>query len=554
MQVYIVITGGVVSGLGKGITTASIGKILQAKGFKVTAIKIDPYINYDAGTLRPTEHGEVWVTEDGGEIDQDLGHYERFLDTTLTKDHNITTGQVYYQVIMNERAGKYLGKTVETIPHVTDEVKRRIRKIAEKTKADFILVEIGGTVGEYQNLIYYEAMRQMKLEGEKVIFVHVTYMPVLKHLGEPKTKPTQHSVKELRALGIQPDFIVVRSEVPVDEPRRKKISLFCNVNEEDIISDPDVDLIYEIPLIFEEQDFGNKILKKVGLEPRESNLEEWEKFVNKLKNAKESVRVGIVGKYFATGGFKLPDAYISVIEAVRHACAFWGVKPEFAWIDAQEIERDPEKVKELNKCDGIIVPGGFGSTGAEGKILAIKFVRENKIPFLGLCFGLQLAVVEFARNVCGLKDANSTEINPNTPHPVIDILPEQKKLLKECKYGATMRLGAQPAILKEGSLVWKLYGKRKMVKERHRHRYEVNPAYHEILQKHGLIFSGISPDGRLVEFIELPNHPFFVATQAHPEFTSRPLRPNPLFVGFIKACIERKHAIRDRKARLHKSS
>lgn len=538
MQAYIVITGGVVSGLGKGITTASIGKILQSKGFKVTAIKIDPYINYDAGTLRPTEHGEVWVTEDGGEIDQDLGHYERFLDVTLTKDHNITTGQVYLKVIENERKGKYLGKTVETIPHVTDEVKRRIRFIAEKTKADFILVEIGGTVGEYQNLIYYEALRQMKLEGEKVIFVHVTYLPVLKHLGEAKTKPTQHSVRELREIGIQPDFIVCRSEIPVDKPRKKKISLFCNIKEENIISDPDVENIYEIPLIFEKQDFGNKILRKLGMEPRESKLDEWREFVEKMNKAEKKVKIGIVGKYFATGSFKLPDSYISVIEAVKHACASLNAKPEIEWIDAQALEEDTSKVEELKKFDGIIVPGGFGASGVEGKILAIKFARENKIPYLGLCFGLQLAIVEFARNVCGLKDAHSTEINPNTPHPVIDILPEQKEILEKSEYGATMRLGAYPAILQEGTLVWKLYGRKKIIKERHRHRYEVNPKYHEILQKHGMIFSGLSPDKRLVEFIELPGHSYFVATQAHPEFTSRPLRPNPLFVGLIKACLE----------------
>ncbi|MCD6371435.1 MAG: CTP synthase [Candidatus Aenigmarchaeota archaeon] len=540
MQAYVVIIGGVVSGLGKGITTASIGKILQSKGFKVTAIKIDPYINYDAGTLRPTEHGEVWVTEDGGEIDQDLGHYERFLDIILTKEHNITTGQVYLQVIQNERKGKYLGKTVETIPHVTDEVKRRIRQIAQKTKADFILVEIGGTVGEYQNLIYYEALRQMKLEGEKVIFILVTYLPVLKHLGEAKTKPTQHAARELREIGIQPDFIVCRSEVLVDEPRRKKISLFCNVKEEDIISDPDVENIYEIPLIFEEQNFGNKILEKVGLSPRESKLEEWKKFVERFNNAKKEVKIGIVGKYISTGSFKLPDSYVSVIEAVKHACANLNIKPKIEWIDAQALEKNEETVKELRKFNGIIVPGGFGASGVKGKILAIKFARENKIPFLGLCFGLQLAVVEFARNVCGLRDAHSTEIDPNTPHPVIDILPEQKKILEKSEYGATMRLGAYPAILKEGSKVWELYGRKKVVKERHRHRYEVNPKYHEILQKHGMMFSGISPDGRLVEFIELPNHPYFVATQAHPEFTSRPLRPNPLFLGFIEACLKLK--------------
>ncbi|MGC8812233.1 MAG: CTP synthase [Candidatus Aenigmatarchaeota archaeon] len=537
MSKYIFITGGVVSGLGKGITTASIGKVLQLKGYTATAIKIDPYINVDAGTLRPTEHGEVWVTEDGGEIDQDLGHYERFLDTDIGKEHNITTGQIYYKVIERERKGEYLGKTVQPIPHITDEIKRRIKLVAKKTKVDFVLVEIGGVVGDYENVLFLEAARQMKLEGEDVIFVHVTYLPVLRTVGEMKSKPTQHSVKELRSLGIQPDFLICRSEEPVDEVRKDKLALFCSVKKEDIISNPNLENVYELPLIFEEQKLGDKILKKLGLEAKASRINEWKNFVKKMNNAKKTVKIGIVGKYFDIGLYRLPDSYISVIEAVKHASANNNVKPQIEWIDSKEFEEDEKKLSILDSVQGIIVPGGFGKTGIEGKILAINYAREKNIPFLGLCLGLQLAVVEFARNVCGLKKANSTEFDPKTPYPVIDILPEQKKIIKESKYGASMRLGAYPAILKKGSLVWNLYGKKRKVSERHRHRYEVNPKFHKILQKNGLVFSGVSPDKRLVEFIELPNHKYFVATQAHPEFKSRPLKPAPLFDGLIKACL-----------------
>ena len=533
---YIFVTGGVLSGLGKGITTASIGKVLQSKGFKVTAIKIDPYINLDAGTLRPTEHGEVWVTEDGGEIDEDLGHYERFLDVNLSKRHNITTGQVYKEVIERERRGEYLGKTVETIPHVTDEIKRRIKEVAKETKADFVLIEIGGTVGEYQNVIYYEAARQMKVEGEKVLFVHVSYLPVPKHLGEAKTKPTQSSVRELREIGIQPDFIICRSEVPLDDVRRDKIALFCNLAREDVISDPDVENVYEIPLIFERQKLGDRILQKFNLKAKKSDLEEWKKFIKKVKNLKKKVRIGIVGKYFDIGRFKLPDAYISVIEAIKHAAWNNDVKPEMEWIDSKIFEKNPSKLSILKKFDGIIVPGGFGLSGIEGKIAAIRYVRENNIPYLGLCLGMQLAVVEFARNVCGLEGAHTTEVNPNTPYPVVDLIPEQIRKLREVGYGATMRLGAYPAVLKEGTLIRKLYGKKK-VSERHRHRYEINPEYIDVLEKNGLVFSGKSPDGILMEFLELPNHPCFIATQAHPEFKSRPMKPSPMFDGLIKACL-----------------
>jgi len=535
---YIFVTGGVLSGLGKGITTSSIGKVLQSKGFTVTAIKIDPYINIDAGTLRPTEHGEVWVTDDGGEIDQDLGHYERFLDVDISKGHNITTGQVYQTVVEKERKGEYLGKTVEVIPHIPDEIKRRIKNVAKKTNSDFVLIEIGGTVGDYQNVLFLEAAREMRLEGEKVLFVHVGYLPVLSYLGEMKTKPMQHSVKEIRTIGIQPDFIICRSDYPADEVRKNKIALFCNVKKDDIISNPNVENVYELPLIFEEQKLGKKILKKLDIEAKKSDLKSWSKFIGNTKNLKKIVKIGIVGKYFDIGKYKLPDSYVSVIEAIKHAAWHNNVKPEIEWIDSKIFEKNPKKVSMLKKMDGIIVPGGFGTSGVEGKIAAIKYVRENKIPYLGLCYGMQLAVVEFARNVCNLEKANTTENDPKTPHPVIDFIPEQIKLIRESRYGATMRLGAYPAILKKGSLIKKLYGKDK-ISERHRHRYEVNPKYIDILEKNGLVFSGRSPDGVLMEFMELSDHPFFVGTQGHPEFKSRPMNPSPMFDGLIKACLKK---------------
>jgi len=536
MANYIIVTGGVISGLGKGITTASIGKILQLHGYKVTAIKIDPYINCDAGTLRPTEHGEVWVTEDGGEIDQDLGHYERFLDIDIPKCQNITTGQVYGAVIEKERQGKYLGKTVQPIPHVTDEIKQRIRAPAQEAKYDFVMVEIGGTVGDYENVLFLEAVRQMKLEGEKIVYVHVTYVPVLKSLGEAKTKPTQHSVKLLREIGIQPDFIITRTEKPLDDVRKEKIAMFCNVHGDDVISDSNIDNVYGVTLLFDEQDLCKKILHKLNLKRKRSNMKTWEKFIAKVKklDKSKSVKIGIVGKYFDIGAYKLSDSYISVIEAIKHASWNNSVRPQIEWIDSKLFEKHPRKIAALDKMDGIIVPGGFGSSGIEGKIATIKYAREHNIPYLGLCLGMQLAVVEYARNVCGLKDANTTEVDKNTSNPVIDFIPEQVKLLRDSRYGATMRLGAYPAALAKGSLIQKLYGQN-TVSERHRHRYEVNPKYVEILEKSGLVFSGKSPDGILMEFMELPGHPYFVGTQAHPEFKSRPMKPAPLFDGLIKA-------------------
>jgi CTP synthase len=536
---YIIVTGGVVSGLGKGITTASIGKILKLHGYDVTAIKIDPYMNCDAGTLRPTEHGEVWVTEDGGEIDQDLGHYERFLDINIPKCQNITTGQVYSAVIDKERKGKYLGKTVQPIPHVTDEIKRRIRKTSDNHKFDFIIVEIGGTVGDYENVLFLEAVRQMKLEGDRVLYVHVTYVPVLDSLGEAKTKPTQHSVKLLRGIGIQPDFIVTRTAKPLDHVRREKIALFCNVHEDDVISDSDIDNVYAVPLLFEEQFLCKKILRKLRLRKDNNELKIWKDYISNIRNLDDTINIGIVGKYFDIGSSQLSDSYISVIEAVKHASWNNNLNPNIKWIDSKIFEKDPEKISNLNLVDGIIVPGGFGLSGIEGKIKTIQYSRENDMPYLGLCLGMQLAVVEFAQNVCKLKDAHTSEVNKNTQYPVIDFIPEQVKILRDSRYGASMRLGAYPAILKKGSIVYNLYNKNKIF-ERHRHRYEVNPDFVDILEKNGLIFSGRSPDRILMEFMELPNHSYFIGTQAHPEFKSRPMRPAPLFDGLIKAIIKKK--------------
>ena len=533
---FIFITGGVISGLGKGIVTSSIGKMLQFRGFRVSACKIDPYINFDAGTLRPTEHGEVWVTEDGGEIDQDLGHYERFLDTNILRSHNITTGQVYYKVIKKEREGKYLGQTVQPIPHVTDEIKKRIKDVARESKADFLLVEIGGTVGDYENILFLEAARQMKLEKEKVLYVHVAYLPIPKSLGEMKTKAVQHSVRELRNFGIQPDFIIGRSDTYLDDVRKRKIALFCNVNEDDVISDPEIENIYKVPLVFEREKFGDKILSKFRIKRQSPASEEWSVFIEKVEALKENAKIGIVGKYFDIGRFQLPDSYVSVIEAIKHAAWHNYRKPLINWIDSKLFEEKDENLSILKNVDGIIVPGGFGATGVEGKIKSIKYARENRIPYLGLCLGLQLAVVEFARNICGLESAHSAEIDPETPYPVIDLLPEQKEILRKSKYGATMRLGAQPVKIKRSTLAYKLYHLEE-VTERFRHRYEINPEYVGVLEENGFVFSGMTTDNRIMQVGELPKHPFFIGSQFHPEFTSRPLRPNPLFDGFIQACV-----------------
>jgi CTP synthase len=537
---YIFIAGGVMSGIGKGVATASIGKILQSKGFKVTAIKIDPYINFDAGTMNPVEHGEVFVMNDGTECDQDIGNYERFLDINLSTDNYITTGRVYQAVINKERNLEYKGKCVEVVPHIPEEVIFRIKKVVQKDNPDFVLIEIGGTVGEYQNILFLEAARIMKFQQPNaVLFVLVSYLPILgdSGAGEIKTKPTQSAVRALNGVGIQPDIILARSQFLLDKPRKKKISMFCNIAEEDIISAPDTKNIYEIPINFEKDKIGERILKKFNLKNKKQDLEDWQNLLKTIKNVKKSVKIGIIGKYFETGKFILMDSYISVIEAIKHSAWFYKKKPEIYWLSAENYEKSPGKLKELKKYDGIIVPGGFGSRGVEGKIKAIEFCRKQKIPFLGLCLGMQLAVIEFARNVCKLKDAHSTEFSLKCKNPVINMIFEQRGLLKEKKYGGTMRLGDYFCKIKPVSLAFKAY-KKTNISERHRHRYELNNNYREILEKQGMVISGINPEKDLVEIIELKNHPFFIGTQFHPEFKSRLLKPHPLFREFIKSAIQ----------------
>jgi CTP synthase len=567
---YIVIAGGVMSGVGKGVAAASIGKILQQYGYSATAIKIDPYINLDAGTLRPTEHGEVWVTEDGGEIDQDLGNYERFLGIEMPKKNNITTGQVYKAVIEKERRGEYLGKTVQFIPHVPDEIKSRVRTSGEGY--DFVLVEIGGTIGDYENIPFLFAMKSLEREvgGGKVAYILITYLPVPDHINEMKTKPTQQAIKMLSEHGIFPDFILCRGKNPLDEVRKKKIETYANISTESVISAPDVDTLYAIPLNFEKERLGEKILSRFGLEKRKDpDWGDWKGLVERIQTPRKTVKVGMVGKYVDIGDYSLADSYISVNQALQHAGAQLSVGVEISWVDSKKFERSPQEIETLKKFDGIVVPGGFGAGGVEGKVSAIRFARENGIPFLGLCYGLQCAIVEFARNVCGLEGASSTEISPDAPHKVIDILPTQRKLIEDRNYGASMRLGAYAATLKKGAVVHKLYAdagrlaqdmqkieawKRDpelafrlgilengadAVLERHRHRYEVSPGYLDVMEKKGLVFSGMhrrSDKTDLVEFIELQDHVYFVATQAHPEFKSRLEAPAPLFLGFMRAC------------------
>jgi len=523
------------SGIGKGIATASIGRILKSKGFKVTAIKIDPYINVDAGTMNPIEHGEVFVTDDGIECDQDVGNYERFLDENIYTDNYLTTGRVYQSVINKERNLEYNGKCVEVVPDIPNEVIATIKRAGKKVKADFILIEIGGTVGEYQNMLFLEAARMLKISNPKdVLFILVSYIPIPEIMGEMKTKPTQYAVRTLNSAGIQPDMILARSTVPLDEPRKAKLSNFCNVEIKDIISAPDVKSIYEVPVNFEREDIGNKILKKFGLKSRLSNLKDWEKLVKIIQNSPLPVEIGIVGKYFESGHFTLMDSYISVIEAVRHAAFFFGKKAKITWISAGEFEKNPKTLSKLKNFNGIVVPGGFGNRGVEGKMKVIEYCRKNKIPFLGLCLGMQLAVIEFARNVCKINDATSAEFKKPSKNIVIDVMTEQKVLLKEKKFGGTMRLGAYNCKLKLGTISHKAYAKSN-ISERHRHRYELNNKYRETLVKNGMTISGINPEKDLVEIIEISNHPFFVASQFHPEFKSRPLNPHPLFREFIRA-------------------
>jgi CTP synthase len=540
---FIFVVGGVMSGVGKGVAAASIGAILKSKGFKITAMKADPYINVDAGTMNPTEHGEVYVTKDGDECDQDMGNYERFLNEDLTRTNYMTTGRIYQSVINRERNLEYGGKCVQVVPHVPEEIIRRIKTAARKEKAEITLVEIGGTVGEYENLLFLEAARMMKLDTPKdVIIVVVSYLPIPSKIGEMKTKPTQHAIRELNACGLQADFILCRSEYPIDEKRREKLATFCSIEPSNAVSAPDVDSIYEIPVNFENEKLGEKVLKRLHLKPRQKDLVEWRGFVEKSKNAKKVVKIGIVGKYFETGQFVLSDSYISVIESVKIAAWHQGYRPEMVWLSSTEYENDPNKLKELNNLDGIIVPGGFGSRGIEGKVAVAKYCREHKIPYFGLCYGMQIETIEFARNVCGLKGAHTEEIDPKTPHPVIHIMPDQKEKLRKKDYGGSMRLGEYACELQKDSISYEAYkkygipaGEFPVIMERHRHRYELNNDYKDKLEKAGLRIGGINPERNLVEIVEVKNHPFMVGVQFHPEFDSRPLRPQALFMAFIKA-------------------
>jgi len=522
---YIIVTGGVMSGLGKGITAASIGRILKNKGFSITAIKIDPYINIDAGTMSPYQHGEVFVLKDGGEVDLDLGNYERFLDIELTREHNITTGQVYQTVIEKERRGDYLGKTVQIIPHVTNEIKERIRKVSKKSGADICIIEVGGTVGDIESMPFLESMRQMHSEEkeEDIAFVHVTLVP-LDTQGEQKTKPTQHSVKELRSLGLQPDAIVARCKEPVLEDTKSKIALFCDVPASAVVSAHDARDIYYVPSLMEQEGLSDYLMGKLKLVPKRTS-NEWDDLLKKMSAIDKEIRVAVVGKYAHLG-----DSYISINEALKHAGIECRCRVKIEWIDAEEFERNPDSIDTLQKYNGILVPGGFGARGTEGKILAIKYARENNIPYLGLCLGMQLAVIEFSRNVVGLENANSSEL-AKTDYPVIDILPEQENVKN---MGGTMRLGNCEAILIPGSLASKLYGDGPLI-ERHRHRYEVNPKYIPQIEAKGMKFTGRNDDR--MEIAEIPGHKFFFSSQFHPEFRSRPGRPSPPFLAFVKAAL-----------------
>lgn len=531
---YIFITGGVVSSLGKGIAAASIGALLESRGFTVTLQKFDPYINVDPGTMNPYQHGEVYVTDDGAETDLDLGHYERFTNTTTTRYHNITTGQIYHSVITKERRGDYLGETVQVIPHITEEIKSAITRIAEGN--DVIITEIGGTVGDIESLPFLEAIRQFKTDigPENILYIHLTLVPYIETAEELKTKPTQHSVKALREIGIQPDILLCRTDRPLPESVKKKIALFCNVSNDAVITAPDVEYIYQVPHAFHAERLDQKILDFLGLESRhEPDLSDWDGIIQHLKSPKYHVKIGIVGKYIT-----LQDSYKSMVEALIHGGIANQAKVELEWIDAQEIEKKGA-VSVLSAVDGILVPGGFGKRGAEGKIEAIRYAREQQVPFFGLCLGLQCAVIEFARNICGLKSASSSEFDPTSKYLVIDFLPDQRKMRDK---GGTMRLGACPCALKPNTLVYQAYG-RTNISERHRHRYEVNNDFVKQLTESGLVVSGAAPDGSLVEIIELRDHPWFVGTQFHPEYKSKPRKPHPLFAGFIEAAVKRSNLL-----------
>jgi CTP synthase len=529
---FIFVTGGVVSSLGKGIAAASIGQLLVARGLSVSLQKFDPYINVDPGTMSPFQHGEVFVTEDGAETDLDLGHYERFTDVNTTRGSNVTTGAIYDAVIRRERRGDYLGGTVQVIPHITDEIKARIRRVADADDVDIVITEIGGTVGDIESLPFLEALRQFQVdEGrERCMFLHLTLVPFLGHAGELKTKPTQHSVQELRRIGIQPDMVMCRSEEPLSRDIREKIALFVNLPIDSVVSARDVDSIYKVPLYFRAEGVDDQILDRFGIETETPDLSGWESIVKRYEEATEVVRIGLVGKYT-----KLEDAYLSVIESLGHGGAHHGGRVEVCWIDSEKLDGDGEHLSKLDECDGILIPGGFGVRGVEGKIRAARYARENGVPYLGICLGMQIAVAEFARHVVGLDGANSTEFDPETPFPVVDLLPEQQEVQD---MGGTMRLGADPVKLHEGTRAREIYGE-PVIYERHRHRYEVNNHLRRRLEAEGLVCSGTSPDERLVEIVELPDHPFFVASQFHPEFKSRPLRPQPLFRDFVGASLAR---------------
>ena len=532
MTKYIFVTGGVVSSLGKGIVAASVGRVLKNRGLKVTLQKFDPYLNVDPGTMSPYQHGEVFVTEDGAETDLDLGHYERFIDVNLGQYSNVTAGRVYSSIIEKERRGDYLGGTVQVIPHVTNEIKSRVLLAGESSDADVVITEIGGTTGDIESLPFLEAIRQIRsdLGRENVCYIHCTLLPYIKAAGEMKTKPTQQSVKELRGLGIQPDIIVVRNELALTDELRAKISLFCDIPKQNVIESRDVSNLYQLPLNLKAQKIDDIVLKHFNLTAKEADMEEWTSLVERVDNLKDEVRIALVGKYV-----ELHDAYISVVEALKHAGYKHNSKVKIDWIQSEDITE--ENVHEyLKEADGILVPGGFGDRGVEGKITTIKYARENKVPFFGICLGMQLAAVEFARNVCGLTGAHSSELDPNTPYPIINLLPDQENVVE---MGGTLRLGSYPCTLTEGSQAHKEYGEINIT-ERHRHRYEFNNFYRERLTNKGLVLSGVSPDGRLVEIVELPEHPWFVAGQFHPEFKSRPEKAHPLFAGFIRASLENK--------------
>ncbi len=538
---YIFVVGGVMSGVGKGVATSAIGRVLQSRGMSVTAIKVDPYINVDAGTMNPSEHGEVFVLGDGDETDQDMGNYERFLDIQLTRLNYMTTGRVYQSVIARERNLEYEGKCVQVVPHIPEEIISRIKGASRSAEADVTVVEIGGTVGEYENILFLEAARMMKQKNpDDVLFVLVSYVPIPSKVGEMKTKPTQHASRTLNSTGVQADIIVARSEAPLDKVRKEKIASFCSVDKKAVISAPDVESIYHVPVNFEQDGLSDILLKKLGLRAKKRDFGPWLTFTKKVENAKKPVKIGVVGKYFNTGDYVLSDAYISVIEAIKHASYATGCKPEIDWLDSEIYEKTPQKRRELRQYDGIVVPGGFGSRGIEGKIAVAEYCRKNKIPYFGLCYGMQIAVVEYARNVLGYEDAHTVEMKHAPKHPIIDVMPEQRDKIQKNKMGGTMRLGDYEAKIARGTLAYSAY-KQPYIVERHRHRYEVNPAYVEALEEAGLIFSGKSPDGTLAEIMELPvaEHPFYLATQFHPEFLSRPLSPHPLFMSFLRVIAKR---------------